>query len=135
MARFPALWQQFIPRAAEVARQKDQRFATYGVTRKFRGAKPDEIEYLAGVEVHSAFRLPHDIIAWDIPTQTYAVLPAADPTDLGPAIDYFYRTWLPRQLAFEPVNGPSLEYYPTEYPDDPQGSIPLFPGRSGPARR
>jgi AraC family transcriptional regulator len=113
-----ALWEAFLPRVGELL-DRTHTFAAYGVTRSFKEAREDEFEYLAGVAVGSTHRLPQGMVAWTIPAQTYAVLPAAGAIDLEPLIDHFYRYWLPRSMEYELVDGPSFEYYPAEYPEQP----------------
>jgi len=113
-----ALWAAFQPRARELIKGSGN-FATYGVIRTFPGARPDEFEYLVGVEVEPQERLPEGMERWRIPTQSYAVFPVVGPAALGPAIDHFYREWLPCQIDVEPSDGPSLEYYPADYPEQP----------------
>ena len=113
-----ALWDSFIPRVAELIGRAEG-FAAYGVIRAFKGAKPDEFEYLAGVEMSSLRGLPAGMVGWRIPAQSYAVLTAGAVAELGPVIDYFYREWISRSSEYEASNGPSFEYYPISYPADP----------------
>jgi AraC family transcriptional regulator len=113
-----ALWDAFIPRVAELLGRSEQ-FAAYGVIRSYKGARPDEFEYLAGVEVSSLRRSPAGMVGWRIPAQSYAALPAGNVAELGPVIDYFYREWIGRAPEYEASDGPSFEYYPVSYPADP----------------
>jgi predicted transcriptional regulator YdeE len=113
-----ALWAAFKSRIEELTHQAG-RVAMYGVARTFPGALFDELEYLAGISSEALSRLPEGMVRWRIPAQTYAVIPIQDSAELETVIDHFYRSWLPRQLEYEPVDGPSLEYYPASYPDDP----------------
>jgi AraC family transcriptional regulator len=112
------LWETFLSRRAELVTSSDGN-ATYGVARGCAGCRNDEFEYLAGVEVKAISLLPKEMVRWRIPAQTYAVVFAASADEIGPVIDQFYRSWLPRQLEYAPVDGPSFEYYPAEYPENP----------------
>jgi len=112
------LWESFLARRAELASSSESG-AIYGVARGCAGCKTDEFEYLAGVEVKAISLLPKEMVRWRIPAQTYAVVAAENADEIGPVIDQFYRSWLPRQLEYAPVDGPSFEYYPPEYPESP----------------
>ena len=114
----PALWDsEFLPRIGELASLRVG--AAYGVSRVLPNVPVEEgFEYLAAVEVKSLAKLPWGMVGWEIPAQTYAVLPAHDVPDLGRAFDYLYGKWLPQSKEYEAADGPCLELYPATYSQD-----------------
>jgi AraC family transcriptional regulator len=114
----PAMWDQFIQRAAELVTDPSHLVA-YGVARALPNFEEGgAFEYLAGVEVASLDNLPPGMVGWGIPALTYAVLPAHDVPDIGPVSNYFYREWLPQSQEFEMGEGLMIEYYPETYSRD-----------------
>jgi len=115
----PALWDnQFGPRMGELAYIRVGGEA-YGLVR----AKPDfgqtgVFEYLASVEVKSLDHLPPGMVGWEIPAQTYAVLPAKDVPGIAPALDYYYHQWLPQSKEYVAADGPMFELYPATFDQD-----------------
>jgi AraC family transcriptional regulator len=114
----PALWDnEFLPRIGELAGIRVGREA-YGMMRVLPGVPAEQgFEYLASVEVRSLENLPRGMVGWEIPAQTYAVLPAHDVPDLGRAFDDLYVRWLP-QSGYEATDGPMFELYPATYGQD-----------------
>ena len=88
------------------------------MARGLPNAAPGVFEYLAGVTVKSLVNLPAGMVGWEIPAQTYAVLPAHDVPDIMPVINYYYQEWLPRSKEFTSAQGAFLELYPETYPQD-----------------
>jgi AraC family transcriptional regulator len=116
----PAMWEVFLPRMGEFATTTLQDYRCYGVCRALPDTPPSEgFEYLACVEVPSLDSLPPDMVGWEVPALTYAVLPANDVAGLGPVCDYFYGQWIAASSAYALADGPMFEEYPPEYPTDP----------------
>ncbi len=117
--KIPAMWDsEFLPRMGELAGiQVGQE--VYGVARALPSfAQDGRFEYLAAVEVRSFENLPQGMVGWEIPAQTYAVLAAHDVPGIGPALNYFYREWLPQSKEFEGTDGPMLEVYTEAFERD-----------------
>jgi predicted transcriptional regulator YdeE len=114
----PAMWDnQFLPRMGELDNIRVG--GTYGIARSMPGVEVSHgFEYLAGMEVAAGAPLPSGMIAWEIPTLTYAVLPAHDVPGIGPVCDFFYQEWLPKSPEWEMGEGLMMEYYPETYPQD-----------------
>jgi len=114
----PALWdKEFLPRIHELDNFRTG--ATYGISRVMPDIPWQEgFEYLAGVEVGSLENLPPGMVGWEIPAQTYAILPANDVSGLAPALVYYYSEWLPRSKEYRSADGPMLELYPETFGQD-----------------
>jgi predicted transcriptional regulator YdeE len=109
------LWDEFIRRAWEVTADP-QKFVAYGVARALPGVPESEgFEYLAGVEVTSKTRIPADMIVWEIPALTYAVLSAHDVAEIVSVSDYFYRKWLQGSTEWQASERMMVEVYPKDY--------------------
>ncbi|MEJ2757388.1 MAG: MerR family transcriptional regulator [Anaerolineales bacterium] len=65
--------------------------------------------YLAAVEVTTAKDLPEGMSSWDVPEQTYVVVPCTIPT-IGNAYEFIHGTWLP-QSGYKRAPGPDFELY------------------------
>ena len=108
----PALWDnEYLPRQSEL---QDIRIgsASYGVSRATPAFERTGIfEYLASAEVTSIENLPPDMVGWELPTGTYAVLPAKGIPCIGAVQDYCYQEWLPQSHDYEGVDLPMFEYY------------------------
>jgi AraC family transcriptional regulator len=114
----PALWDQFIPRVGELVPDATH-WVGYGIGRAIPGVDAAEKwEYLAGVEVAPEASIPADMVAWEIPALTYAVLPAHDVPGIGPVTDYYYGEWLPQSAEWEGGEALMMEVYPVTYSED-----------------
>jgi AraC family transcriptional regulator len=114
----PAMWDRFIPRAGELVADPS-RLVAYGVARALpRPEVEGAFEYLAGVEVDSLDDLPSDMVGWEIPALTYAVLPAHGFPEVGATCDYFCREWLPKSKEYEEGEGLMIEHYPETFSQD-----------------
>ena len=114
----PAMWDQFLPRAAELGINPEHLVA-YGIARDLStSGEEGAFEYLAGVKVASLDNPPPGMIGWEIPTLTYAVLPAHDVPGIGPVSDYFYHEWIPHSQEYTMGEGLMLEYYPETFGQD-----------------
>ncbi len=116
----PTLWDTFIPRISELQPIAQPDHKWYGVCRTLpAGSHEEGFEYLACVEVPSLAALPHGMVGWEVPALTHAVLPVNGVAGIAPACDYFYGQWLPKSISYAPFDGPMLEEYPPDFPNDP----------------
>jgi AraC family transcriptional regulator len=114
----PAMWDRFIPRVGELGADLS-RLVAYGIARALPPpVEEGAFEYLAGVEVESFADLPTDMVGWEIPALTYAVLPANDVPGMGPVSRYFYREWLPGSKEFQMGEELMIEVYSETYAQD-----------------
>ena len=119
----PQLWEHFGPRMDEVPDQAEPG-VSYGVMQQ-GAAGGDALDYMAGVAVVQALDVPAGMTSWEIPAQTYAVLPATLPT-LGAAFDFIYNTWLPAS-GYQPTGGPFFERYGATFdPSDPTSELSIY---------
>lgn len=113
----PAMWEVFFTRMGELGISAGRPRVYYGVGRSIPGVpEGDGFEYLAGVEVRSAERVPPGMTLWEIPPLTYAVLEAHDIAEIGPVCDAFYVRWLPRSAEYRAGEPLMLERYPASFP-------------------
>ncbi len=106
----PEMWGKFNPRAGEIE-DKLQPRVCYGVC----GEMDDDgrFRYLAGYEVGAGSELPEDMKTWQVPEQTYAVIPCTLKT-IHETYQYAFQTWLP-QSEYDHSPGPDFEYYDDEF--------------------
>ena len=115
----PALWDnQFGPRINELAAIRIGGEAYGAVRAKSDYNQTGVFEYLAAVEVKSFDHLPSGMVGWEIPSQTYAVLPAKDVPGIAPTLDYYYHQWLPQSREYVAADGPMFELYPATFDQD-----------------
>lgn len=70
---------------------------------------PDELEYLASINVDPGVEAKHPLELWSIPAGTYACFTHhGPPSTLGETIDYAFRAWLPRS-NYILAEGPNLD--------------------------
>ncbi len=114
----PALWDnQFLPRMREL--DPIRTGGTYGIARAIAGVDASQgFEYLAGDEVQQDASLPPYMVAWQIPANTYAVLPAQGVAGIGPVDAYFNQEWLPQSTEWEAAGGFMMEFYPPSFGQD-----------------
>jgi AraC family transcriptional regulator len=114
----PQMWEEFLPRSSEITVNLDPG-AFLGIARSMPGVPESEgFEYLAGVQVSATAELPNGMVAWEVPTLTYAVLPAKDVAGIGPVSNDFYQKWLPQSTEWKMGAGLMIEYYPPSYAQD-----------------
>ena len=114
----PAMWDQFIPRIGGLV-PDPAKWVAYGISRSIQGVDVNEKwEYLAGVELPHAIKIPSDMVVWEIPALTYAVLPANDVPGIGPITNYFEKEWLPHSQEWEADVPMMIELYPETYSQD-----------------
>lgn len=117
------LWGRFGPRAGEI-KHAVQRDVFYGAMDHF-DAQMTGFDYMAGVEVDNDKDLPADMVAWEIPSQTYAVYPCTMST-IPEAYHHLYGTWFANS-GYRRAPGPEFEYYPAEFnPDDPNSRLAIY---------
>ena len=78
-------------------------------------------EYVAGIEVSEAGSLPEGMVRWDVPEQTYVVVPCTIPT-IGKAYEFIHDTWLP-QSEYKRADSPDFELYDETFKSDDPDSI------------
>ncbi len=112
------LWGKFNPRVSAIKNINDGAFGL---------CKPmDEngvFEYLAAMGVSKVEDLPAGMEAWDVPEQTYAVLPCTLPT-LHETYRYAFETWIP-QSGHEYNQGIDFELYDENF-DPNKADSPLW---------
>jgi len=117
-----ALWdQQFIPRIGEMRPAGGAGMVAYGACRMPEdpaALEPGAFEYLAAVRVDSLEGLPEGMTGWEVPAQTYAVLPAHGIPEIPRAFEYLYGTWAKQSPEWEAADGICFEYYPETFPED-----------------
>jgi AraC family transcriptional regulator len=101
------LWDRLIPREAEI-QDKSPNGWSYGVSANFDAAT-GEVEYIAGLDVHSTDNVPQGMMAYEVKANQYAVFPTTLKT-IRQTFDYIYGEWLP-QSGYQRGPGPDIELY------------------------
>jgi predicted transcriptional regulator YdeE len=111
------MWRQFNPRIKEIEHMGLQ--DAYGVC----GAAEEDgaFKYVAGLEVSNLGDLPTGMVSWEVPEQTYVVLPCTLKT-IGEAYQYAFKTWIP-QSGYQAGDGPDFELYDESFHPDEEGSV------------
>ena len=109
----PALWARLAPHFGHVPGQVDR--AAYGVGID-TCSDSGRFEYVAGVEVNDASRLPSGWTTFHVPAQSYAIFAHhGHVTKLKDTVQAIYHDWLPRSGRKLPRHGPDeadfLEVY------------------------
>jgi AraC family transcriptional regulator len=113
----PALWPKFVARIPEIENRAES-YVTYGVMRP----QPDALQYMAGVSVSKAERIPNGMESVIIPAGTYAVF-SYPLSQLGKGFGEIYNQLLPRS-GLRVLPGPSLERYGEDFKaQDPQSPV------------
>jgi AraC family transcriptional regulator len=106
------LWGQFLHRLGEVQHRVGS--TMYGVITALPGSQrshPHELQYLAGVAVHSIADLPAGMMARPVPAGTYAVFLHRGPIQkIRDTVTEIYRDWLP-QSGYVQSAAPDVELY------------------------
>jgi AraC family transcriptional regulator len=115
-----ALWQRFAPHIGKVPGQVGG-MAAYGAI----SGSATGVDYLAGVEVADASKLPKDFTHVNLPAQKYAVFThEGHVSKLFDTCNEIWRTWYPQsgqQHAATPGAPQFFEYYGEDY--DPQKGV------------
>lgn len=114
----PALWGEFFARIRELRPVEPGVFhglcdcgAAIGETI----SRPDEVFYLAGVQVAPESSVPAGMSNWESPAGTYAKFILRGRVErIGAAMDYIYGTWLPSSDYVSDA-GPDLERYDSNF--------------------
>lgn len=109
--RIPQQWEKFVPRGATIPGVKGPTF--YGVC---WNTKPDcGFDYLTGVEVTDASRLPSDMTFVKLPARRYAVFVHAGHVSAIPkTIDTIWTKWVP-DCGLKIASAPCFERYTSEF--------------------
>jgi AraC family transcriptional regulator len=119
----PQLWQAFGPRMGELVQAAGEPIA-YGVMDHFDEAS-GEFDYLAGIKVSEGGDLPGDMVSWEIPAQTYAVVSTTLPT-IRAVFDELYNAWLPAS-GYKRAPGPEFESYDERFnAAEPHSELDLY---------
>jgi AraC family transcriptional regulator len=106
----PKLYGRFCPLIGQLQPQADKYI--YGAARcptDQDRRHPDELEYLAGVNVAASRRAVAPFTSWHIPAGTYACFTHRGPVaNLGETINYAFGSWLPRS-QFVHTGEPNLD--------------------------
>lgn len=110
------LWEAFCARANEIADRIGREM--YGVIYDRPAAErqhPDELQYIAGVQVGAVATLPPGMIARHVPAATYAVFVHRGPIEgLVSTLREIYREWLP-QSGFQHAGIADIELYDSRF--------------------
>lgn len=112
----PQFWDRvFLPRVNEIKNSKVEEWGSansYGIMKNFDMVK-NEMDYLAGVEVESAEKVPEGMVVWEVPTQTYAVVDAR--LSELPELFKTFEDWF-LQSGYKRISGaPEFELYSEEF--------------------
>lgn len=106
----PKLYHRFCPLLPSLQPQQDKYI--YGAARCPADAQrrhPDELEYLASINVAPEVKAKPPFTIWSIPAGTYACFTHRGPVaKLGETINYAFGSWLPRS-KFVHADGPNLD--------------------------
>jgi len=117
------LWDEFGPRMGEVKHIAGPNVA-YGLT-SHMDAGSGEFDYMAGMQVSRTDDIPDGMVSFNVPAQTYAVLPCTLPT-LREVFDQIYGAWLPAS-GYVRTSGPELELYDETFdPRDPASVFEVY---------
>lgn len=110
------LWDRFCSLSENVPQRSDS--AMYGVIYGRPASErrhPDELQYIAAVQVSSAARLPAGMVARTIPAGTYAVFLHRGPIEgLAATVREIYRVWLP-QSTYQHAEIADIELYDSRF--------------------
>ena len=104
----PQLWQELMPRAAELGQDRG---LPYGVCGELE--ENGRFRYLAGYEVDAETAVPDDMERWELAAQTYAVFPCSLQT-IQETYTYILETWLP-QSEYSHKSVPDFEFYSEDF--------------------
>ena len=120
---FAALWQEFMPRAAEI-RHLAAGSAAYGICLS-SGEAACEFDYVAGLEVDRVLDLPSGMGSWTLSQQTYARFSTTLP-DIRETWRFILEEWLPGS-EYERARAPDFEEYGEAFDaEDPDSELFLY---------
>lgn len=106
----PKLYERFCPMIAKLPRPQDKYI--YGAARcptDSQRRHPDELEYIASINVAPGTKAEPPLTMWHIPAGTYACFTHRGPVaKLGETINYAFGSWLPRS-KYAHTGGPNLD--------------------------
>lgn len=108
----PPLWDKFGSRSTQVPNRlgHDMFGVIYGRPQAERN-RPDELQYIAGVQVNGPGDLPDGMVAHTVPAGTFAAFIHRGPIqNLRSTIHEIYRVWLP-QSAWQHAQIADIELY------------------------
>src|SRR5262245_39914955 len=106
------LWDRFVKPAGEVPNRigHDMVGVIYGLPAAKR-SHPHEMQYVAGVPVTSAERVPEGMVAHTVAAGTFAVFTHRGPISaIGKTVEQAYRVWLP-QSGYQHAGVADVELY------------------------
>ncbi|MGZ8425974.1 MAG: GyrI-like domain-containing protein [Candidatus Binatia bacterium] len=116
-SKIPMQWENFIPQIGKVPGQMGR--VAYGVC--WNNRPGHGFDYLSGVEVTDAAKLPPELATVRLPGQEYAVLTHSDHVSaIGTTIDKIWNGWV-RQSGLKVKESPWFERYKEEF--NPQTGI------------
>ena len=119
----PPLWEKLHARHDEVMEFSKNKLG-YGVMANYDEVT-EEFDYLAGMEVDPGIQAPEGLTTWDVPDQTYAVIPCTVPTIME-AYQFYHKEWLPN-VEYEACMGePEFELYPEDYEGIETGTLYMY---------
>ncbi len=109
--KIPAQWEEFVPHIGKVPGQVGN--VAYGVCWNYRPGQG--FDYLSGVEVKHATKLPAEFTTVDFDAREYAVFTHRDHVStIGNTLDKIWHSWVP-QSGLNPADKPSFERYGEEF--------------------
>lgn len=129
----PKMWQTFLTRIPEIKDRKDN-MMSYGLCEpvvedfgEFNIEEPQQIRYMAGVEVNSKQELPEGMDYWEIKHTKYAVFAhIGDLSTLGDTYKAIYSKWIP-ECGYEVVVSHDFEVYDKDFkPGDPKSKMYIY---------
>ena len=122
-SKIPMQWENFIPQIGKVPGQVGQ--VAYGVC--WNNRPGHGFDYLCGVEVTDAAKLPPELAIVRLPGQEYAVLTHSDHVSaIGTTIDKIWNGWV-RQSGLKVNESPWFERYNEEFnPQTGMGGMEIW---------
>jgi AraC family transcriptional regulator len=119
----PGLWERFVPYMGNIDGQIGGE--AYGVM--FGGDGAGSFEYLSGVQVARAERLPAGFTTVSIPAQRYAVFAHRGPvSEIHRTAHAIWTKWLP-ESGYQAAAAPNFERYPAGFdPDTDHTGVELW---------
>ena len=121
--KIPRQWERFVPQIGKVPGRIGQ--VSYGVCWK---VSPERgFEYLSGVEVKDATKLPAEFTTVRLPAGEYAVFMHGDHVSaIGNTIDKIWKDWMP-QAGLNIATRPCFERYTEEFnPQTGRGGMEIW---------
>jgi AraC family transcriptional regulator len=115
--KIPMQWERFAPNIGKVPGQIGQ--VAYGIC--WNVSPGHGFEYLSGVEVNDATRVPAEFSTLRLPAGEYAVFTHSDNVSaIGTTIDKIWNEWIP-QAGFKAATAPWFERYTEKF--DPKSGM------------